>query len=279
VERRADLHVHTYYSDGTFSPEEAVREARDTGLSTIAICDHDCTDGIEESQEAGSKYGVEVIPGAEITSEKDGLEIHILGYFIDHKSKPLVELLKELKASRIKRIYSMLKKLKLHGVDLSPEAVFSLSKRGTIGRLHLGTALYNEGFVSTKREAFSKYIGDKAPCYVRRFNISPETVIETILKAGGVPVYAHPKVMGRDDFIPSFIRAGLRGIEVYHSDHKKNTSSHYHDLAEKYGLIMTGGSDCHGKGKTKKLMGNVMMPYAVVDELKRESEDIQRAQR
>ncbi len=274
MEKRVDLHVHTYYSDGTFSPEEVLREAKRSGLSCIAICDHDCTDGIEDAASISDKYGVEVIPGVEITSEKEGLEIHILGYFIDVETRPLVKLLRDLRDSRVKRIYKLIENLNNYKIDISPEAVFKLSKEGSIGRLHLATALYNEGLVSSVKEAFNKYIGDGKPCYLRRFNKSPEETIDVILKSGGVPVYAHPKVMGRDDFIPAFMKAGLRGIEAYHADHSKEAFQHYSNLAQKYGLLVTGGSDCHGLGKSKVLMGKVTMPYSCVEELRKEAEEI-----
>lgn len=276
MQKKIDLHIHTYYSDGTFSPEEVVKTAREAGLSAIAICDHDCTDGLDETMEIGRRYDLEVIPGVEVTSEKEGIEIHILGYFIDYKARPLVELLKSLRESRIKRIYDMIEKLREHNLNLAPEAVFSLSERGTIGRLHLAKALYNEGLVPSVKEAFTKYIGDDGPCYIRRFNVAPHETIGTILKAGGVPVYAHPSVMGRDDFIPGFMKAGLRGIEAYHTDHRKKTSLHYVNMAQKYGLLVTGGSDCHGAGKGKVLMGGITMPYSIVDELKREAGDIRK---
>jgi len=272
--KKADLHVHTYYSDGTFSPKEAVAEAKRSNLDAIAITDHDCTDGIGEAMEAARGCGLEVIPGVEITCEKNNTEIHMLGYFIDPTSIPLAELLKTLRASRIKRIHTMVERLKREGVEISPDAVFELASKGTVGRLHLATALYNKGLVSSTKEAFQRYIGDDAPCSVRRFNVSPQEAIGAILRSGGVPVYAHPKVMGHDEFIPEFMKAGLRGIEVFHTDHPNSTSHRYSTLAQKYGLLITGGSDCHGSGKGKKLMGGVTVPYSLVEELRREHRQI-----
>jgi len=276
MERRVDLHVHTYYSDGTFSPEEVLKKAKELKLAALAICDHDCIDGIKEAQEIAPKYGIEIIPGVEVTSEKDGTEIHILGYFIDIVNGPILKLLENIKTSRIKRIYTMVEKLNKHNVNIRPEAVFELSQKGSISRLHLATALCKEGFVSTIREAFAKYIGDHAPCYVTKFNTAPEETIKAILESGGVPVCAHPKVMGRDDFIPSFVKAGLRGLEVYHTDQGKSASQYYLNLTRKLGLLATGGSDCHGIGKGRILMGRVTMPYSTVDKLRKESDEIRR---
>jgi hypothetical protein len=272
--RKADLHVHTYYSDGTFSPSEVVKKAKRIGLSAIAVCDHDCTDGMDECLSEGERHGVEIIPGVEITCESEGIEIHLLGYFIDKDARPLTDLLDKLRDNRIKRIYAMVDKLNRHDVGISPGAVFGMSSRGSIGRLHLAMALYENGFVPSVKEAFARYIGDNSPCYVSRFNVSPEEAISTVLGSGGVPVYAHPGVMGRDDLIPSFMKAGLRGLEVYHTDHSKKASAHYSELAEKYGLLATGGSDCHGAGKGRVLMGGVTVPYSVVDDLRKESQDV-----
>ena len=271
---KVDLHVHTYYSDGTFSPEDVVRGAARRGLAAVAVCDHDCTDAVEECQRIAPKYGIEIVPGVEITAEIEGIEVHILGYLIDIKSRLLGELLKGLRESRVQRIYTMIEKLKEHNVNISPESVFSLSTRGTIGRLHLAAALYNARKVSSIREAFIKYLADDAPCYVARFCAMPDRAISTILKSGGVPVYAHPGAMGRDDFIPAFMKAGLRGLEVYHADHTKKTTQYYTNLAQKYGLLITGGSDSHGDHKGS--IGRVSMPYSTVEELKKESQEIRK---
>ncbi|MBL7068956.1 MAG: PHP domain-containing protein [Candidatus Omnitrophica bacterium] len=276
--RKIDLHVHTYYSDGTFSPEKVISEAKKRGLSAVAICDHDCVEGIEEAKKAGAKHGVEVIPGVEVTCEKDGLEIHMLGYFIDIESRPIIDLITVLRDKRIKRIYDMVDRLKNYNVNISPHKVFALSPKGAVSRMHLASAIYNEGFVSSIKEAFAKYIGDKAPCYVSRFEVSPESAIDAILKSKGVPVYAHPNVMGRDDLIPGFAKAGLRGIEVYHSEHNRWTEEHYLNVAHKFGLLVTGGSDCHGAGKGRILMGGVTMPYSTLEDLKREAEDVRKNQ-
>lgn len=269
MQKKVDLHLHTSFSDGDLSPEEVVVEAQKQGFSAISICDHDCIDGVERAIRTGRKYGVKVIPGVEITAEKEALELHILGYFIDYKDKNLKEALSLVRQSREKRIYNMIDELKEFDINISPEAVFNLSKDGSIGRPHLAKALVKEGFVASEDEAFRKYLGDKAPCYVRRFNLSPEEAIEIICKTKGIPVYAHPKVVGRDDFIPGFIKAGLRGIEAYHTDHTPSVRSYYEELARKNNLLVTGGSDFHGAVKKDAFIGKVSIPYQLVEELER----------
>ncbi len=266
----ADLHVHTFYSDSTFSPEEVVSCAKEKGLDAIAICDHDSTDGVEPCQDIGDKIGIEVIPGIEMTVEKNDAEIHILGYFVDWRLDWFQETLKKLQESRIERIYKMVEKLKNFRIKMAPEDVFKLAGKGSVGRLHLAQAMVKTGNIKRLQEAFDKYIGFLKPCYVPNVRFSPKEAIELLLKVGGVPVLAHPDVTGKDDYIPEFIEYGLRGIEVYHTDHKPNVVKHYEDLAERYALIMTGGSDCHGLGKGRVLMGGIRVPYTVVERLKEE---------
>ena len=277
VQGKVDLHLHSNFSDGTFPPEEVVAQSHKKGFAVISIVDHDCIDGIDRALQAGLKCGIKVIPGVEITAEKEGIEIHILGYFIDYNNKKLKSALSGAGESREKRIYDMIEKLKTVGVDISPESVFKLSKEGSIGRPHLAKALVNEGFVTSQDEAFRKYLGDKAPCYVSKFNLTPEEAIKIIRDAKGVPVYAHPKVVGRDDFIPGFIKAGLRGLEVYHTDHNKADTKYYREMARTNNLIVTGGSDFHGAVKKDVFIGSIDIPHKIVEELEKEAERIRKA--
>lgn len=269
MERLADLHVHTYLSDGTFSPKEVVERAKDVGLSCIAITDHDCVDGIEPALENGKRLDLEIIPGVELTAEEKNAEVHILGFFINYKDEPFLEKLKIIRQSRVERTYQMIEKLKKYNVAIDPEEVFKTSGPGSVGRLHLALVMEKKGHVSSVKEAFRRYIGDKAPCYVKHFEISAKDAIAEIKRIGGVAVFAHPYVMGEDRFIPQFVKYGLNGIEAYHSDHPSSASKYYVELAKKYKLLITGGSDCHGLSKGEILMGKVKVPYELVEELKR----------
>lgn len=273
----ADLHVHTFYSDSTFSPEEVLSYAKERGLSAIAICDHDCLDGIEPCQKIGSELGVEIIPGIEMTVEKLDAEVHILGYFIDWRLEWLRERLKEMQEARIYRIYKMVDKLKDINITIDPMDVLNISGRGSVGRLHLAKAMLNAGKVKNLKQAFEKYIGFSKPCYVSNIKFTPQESVEMIIKAGGVPVLAHPGLMGKDEYIEEFVDYGLRGIEVYHTEHKPSVVRYYENVANRFNLIMTGGSDCHGLGKGRVLLGEVRVPYKVVEDLKAESEKIRKA--
>lgn len=267
----ADLHVHTFYSDSTFSPEEVVSCAAEKGLSAIAICDHDSVDGIDPCREIGARMGVEIIPGIELTIEKADAEIHLLGYFMDYKVGWFVKKLKEIQKARVERIHKMVEKLNAEGIDVKAEDVFALSGKGSVGRLHLAQAMLKTGKVATFKEVFDKYIGFKKPCYVTNVRFTPKEAVETLLKIGGVPVIAHPDVTGQDEYIPELMKYGLRGIEVYHTDHRPSVIKHYEALAEDKGLLMTGGSDCHGLGKGRVLLGGVRVPYTIVEALREES--------
>lgn len=267
----ADLHVHTFYSDSTFSPEEVVTCAKEKALSAIAICDHDSVDGIEPCEKLGRPLGVEIIPGIELTAEKSDLEIHILGYYIDWHNQPFRKRLAELQSARVDRIHKMVEKLADHDVKMDAAEVMKLSRHGSVGRLHLARAMLNAGKIRDIREAFSKYIGFLKPCYVSKVKFTPKESIEMVLKVGGVPVLAHPGILEKDEYIPEFIEYGLRGIEVYHTDHKPHQTRCYEEIAARRGLIMTGGSDCHGLGKGRVLLGEIKVAYDTVDALRKEA--------
>lgn len=275
-ERYADLHVHTFFSDSTFSPEEVIKTADKMGVDTIAITDHDCIDAIPISIEEGKKYGIEIIPGIEMTVEEKDTEVHILGYFIEWESSWLKEKLKVLQDSRVDRIYKMIGLLKEHGVEVNPQEVFHLAGKGSVGRLHLAMAMYRTRKIRNIQEAFTKYIGHSKPCHVPHMRFSTEDAIKMILKVKGVPVLAHPAIMARDEFIKEFIKYGLRGIEVYHTDHSPGTSRRYLKIAQENDLLATGGSDCHGLGKGRVLIGLVKVKHELVDKLREEAEKIRK---
>ena len=265
----ADLHVHTMFSDGTFTPEETIRVARDKGLSCIAICDHDCVDGINPSIEYAKKNPIEIIPGVELTVIKDQKEIHMLGYFISWEEKWFKEILKKIQAERISRINKMIEKLKRFNIEVEPDRVMRIAgRKGSVGRLHLAQALLEIKAVDSIQMAFNKYIGDFKPCYAEDINFSPKEAIEVILRAKGVPVLAHPCTIRNDSLIQEFVKYGMRGIEVFHTDHPLSVSKKYEKIARKFGLLVTGGSDCHGLGKGRVLLGGVKVPYSIVETLK-----------
>lgn len=264
----ADLHLHTVFSDGTYTPQELISESAKRGLSAISVVDHDTIDGIEPALEIAKLEDIEVLPGIELSAEYDGFEVHILGYLIDYKNKKLIEKLESLKKNRVERIYKIVDKLKGMGLVLEAESVFNIARYGTVGRLHVARAMVSAGLVSSIAEAFRKYIGDKCPAYVCNFRFSPVETIRLIKEANGIPVLAHPYTLNKDDLIPQLVNDGLMGLEVYYPEHSQGMVNFYLGLVKKYNLLATGGSDCHGSAKPEVKIGSVKIPYDLVEKLK-----------
>lgn len=264
----ADLHLHTRFSDGTLTPQELVSRSKKAGLSAIAVTDHDCVLGIAPAMEAGAQEEIEVIPGIELTAEHKGIEIHMLGYLLDHRCPALTERIKILDKNRVERVHKMTAKLNELGVPLKPEDVFSIAGPGIVGRLHVARALLEKGYTSSVHEAFQKYIGDKGPAYVLGFRFSPQEAIALIKEAGGVPVLAHPYLMHDDELIPEFVACGLMGLEVYYPEHSQGMANYYLETAKKYKLLVTGGSDYHGQIKPGVKLGCIKLDYGFVEKLK-----------
>ncbi|MDR7434321.1 MAG: PHP domain-containing protein [Armatimonadota bacterium] len=266
---RVDLHTHTTASDGLLSPRALVEEAARLGVAILAITDHDTTDGIEEALEVGKELRVEVIPGVEINTDVQGAEIHVLGYYIDHRSEWFQGTLRRLRESRLDRATRMLAKLANLGIRLDLQRVLALAHGGSVGRPHLARAMVEAGYVSTPEEAFRLYLGRGGPAYVERERFTPEEAVQVILRAGGVPVLAHPGLSNRDGLVPDLVSAGLMGIEVYYPEHSPAQVQHYLALAKKLGLLTTGGTDFHGGDLAPRVqVGSVEVPLEVVTLLK-----------
>lgn len=263
----ADLHLHSYFSDGTFSPEQIVDESLKAGLSCISITDHDNVDGVDRAIIAAGDR-LEVLPGIEMTAEANGVEIHILGYLIDHKDPLFLKMLQEMRDVRIQRIHGICAKLKKLGVELDPEDVFSFSAQGSVGRLHVARALCQKGHVFSVAEAFQRFIGDRGPAYVGKFKMTPQEAVDWILKVRGVPVLAHPYTLSDKSLISDFVKVGIRGLEVFYTEHSDYQQNEYVKIAQKLGLLITGGSDCHGDAKENIRIGVVRLPYEHVEILK-----------
>jgi len=264
----ADLHLHTVYSDGTYTPEALIKASQKAGLACIAVADHDTVSGIVPVLEAAKSKDIEILPAIELTSEYLGLEIHLLGYLIDYKNKSLIRELEALKKNRVERIYKIIDKLGSIGLTLNAEKVFALGQLGTVGRLHIARAMVKEGLVSSVAEAFTRYIGDRCPAYVLGFRLSPQQAIKLIKEAGGVPVLAHPYTLNRDELIRELIQYGVMGLEAYYPEHTRRRTNNYLGLAREYNLLVTGGSDCHGDAKPEVKIGSVKIPYELVEKLK-----------
>jgi len=269
VTKFADLHIHTFYSDGTSSPQEVVDEAVKCGLSTISITDHDTIEAIEFTQAAARPLDLEVIAGIELSSEMEGKDIHVLGYFLNGVGSLLLEELFKIQQARISRIKEMIVKLKGEGIsDIDFDEVGSLTKSKSVGRPHLATVLLKKGHVGSLNEAFTRYLGEDCSTYVGKFKQTTPEAIKLIKNSGGLAVLAHPVVTNRDELIPSFVAAGLDGIEVYYPRHSQTTVKYYEGLAQKHKLLMTGGSDAHGQAKKDTFIGKTRIPYELIEIMK-----------
>jgi predicted metal-dependent phosphoesterase TrpH len=263
-----DLHIHTTFSDGTSTVSEILEEASLKQLKAISITDHDCTDAYPFAVELGLKLGIEVITGVELSSEIEGTDIHILGFFVDPDNLCFVQKLKEMKEARYLRAQKIVKNLNNRGIDLRFDTVLSVAGVGAIGRPHIAAAMMKEELVYSFREAFDKFIGYGLPAYVEKLKMHPKEVFDLIKKAGGVPVLAHPGVTCVDERIPEFIRDGLLGIEAYHTEHPTSVERYYLRIAKKHHLAFSGGSDFHNHNQNKSLIGSPQVPYSAVVSLK-----------
>ena len=276
-----DLHVHTTASDGSLSPKEVVRHAKERGLKAIAITDHDTVEGVPEALEEGRRVGIEVVEGVELSVDSPKGTCHLLGYFLDPLDDAFREKLRVVQRARQERNLRMIKRLKELGVDLTLEEVRAIAPHGQLCRPHFALAMVKKGYVATVDEAFERYLRKGGPAYVEKFKFTPEEAIESIRRAGGVPVLAHPFTLELDKeeldrFLKALKERGLEGLEVYYPDHTREQKELYRALAQKYDLAVTGGTDFHGSSKEGIELGigsgDMALPYTILEALKERRE-------
>ena len=264
----ADLHLHTSFSDGTFTPEELVLQAQKNGLACIALTDHDTVQGCARAAAACAPVLIEFIPGTELTAEHDDTEVHILGYFLDTQNQTLLAEIAKFQAVRKQRIYEMVARINEIGVPLKVEAVFALANCESPGRPHVARTLVKEGLTRNLDEAFERFLKKGRPAWVPKAKMSARESVDLIHQAGGLAVMAHPGLNRTDDIIPALVDAGLDGIECFHTKHSTTMAERYLGIADQFHLLVTGGSDCHGFSKARPLIGTVRLPYEHVEKMK-----------
>ena len=281
---KSDFHIHTYFSDGVYSPEKIVDTALDVGLEVIALTDHDNVLSYDVAQDYIKKNDkkLEVIKGVEINTLYKNYEVHILGYLMDTENSDFKNLLKIQQNARIEQVHSIIdllarkENIKIKFEDIKKQ----VASGGSIGRPHIAKAITNAGGTSSVIEAYAKYIHDDSPVYVPRKTVTPQDAVEIIYDAGGIPVIAHPHDIDiAEELVKELMTHGLRGIEAYHRKHSPACVEYFSSMAENLGLIVTGGSDFHAPNimNGQVILGKNFVPEWIYDKLMQEKKCIDMA--
>ena len=265
---RIDLHIHTYFSDGLDSPAEVLSVVRERRLRAFAICDHDNLQGYFEAKKLLVEGDAELITGVELSAGNGGEDIHLLGYLFEPQSVYLNEALADFRRKRNQRGEIMLSKLKNLGVEIPLAMVKEIAGNSAIGRPHVADALLKVGAVKSYEAAFGKFIGDKGPAYVPKENMTPAQAIKMIHDAGGVVILAHPGIGNVARHIPELTSLGLDGVEVYHPNHTGQHRTMFKSIAKENGLLVTGGSDFHGRDGKYGQIGSEPVEISILESLK-----------
>ncbi len=241
------------------------------GVKIIAVTDHDTVACLDRAIEHGKRFGLEeVIPGVELSTEENKREVHILGYYMDYRDTDFLEALRVFRNARLERARKMAKILKGLGIDIEfDEILMAAGSSMNIGRPHVAKVLVEKGYVSSTQEAFDLYIAEGRPAYVPKYKLTPEQGVELILKAGGIPVYAHPGKAGDPDHVVYLVKFGLMGVEVWHPENSPEIRKILLEIADRYNLIKTGGTDFHGEGRSKAPLGSMDVPLESYESLKK----------
>lgn len=281
-----DLHAHTTASDGSLTPPQLVRHAKEKGLDALAVTDHDTLAGLKAAGETGQALGVEVLDGIELAVEHSG-RFHLLGYLIDPEDADLNERLTYIREYRANRNRKMVEKMQAYGLDITWEDVEAEAGSDLIARPHMALAMMRKGIIKTTQEAFDRFLQDGGPVHVPKIKMTDEEAIGLIRGAGGVPVVAHPLTLkrGNGEELEAELKrlkdVGLLGLEVYYSGHTPEQTALLAEMADRLGLVKTGGSDFHGAPKPNVHLGEVSdgqpLPYRLVEDLKQASTDLRKS--
>ncbi|GMW00607.1 MAG: phosphatase [Candidatus Hydrogenedentota bacterium] len=265
--RYADFHLHSNHSDGADSPSEVVRRAAEWGFSAVALTDHDTVSGVAEAQRAAIERCITLVPGTEISCEHGGVEVHVLGLGIDITNAPLLDRLAWMQQERMARAARIVEKLNALGIPIAMDRVLDRAAGGaSVGRLHIAQELFALGKTKTVQDAFDKYIGARKPAFVPRGRLKIEEAIERIHGAEGIAILAHPGLPATRKKVQRLLQYPFDGIEVYHTKHTPGLCAEYLTLAKANGLLVSGGSDCHGNAKgLNPEMGKVRLAHHYVD--------------
>lgn len=262
-----DLHIHSDHSDGRQSPRQIVDAGIKLGLKAISITDHDAISGYTAAADYAAERGIDLISGIELSASKTDDDIHILGYMVRPDHGRLLECLEKFRRIRDERGKKMLKRLSNIGLTVDYSDVLEAAGKAPIGRPHLAEAMVKRGLVSSYNQAFAKYLALGGPVYVPKAKLTPAEAVELIHEAGGLAVMAHPGLTRRDDMIEELVAAGIDGIEIFHPTHRASDRKRYRQIGEKYGLLLTGGSDSHNRKGRYGDIGDEKVPYEYYQKL------------
>ncbi len=265
---KVDLHTHTSYSDGFYSPKELLLKAKNAGIDVISITDHDNVAAIKEAAAFGKEIGVEVIPGVEISTDVEDKEVHILAYFIEPENCELERYLQFFREERLKRAARIVNKLNSLGLTITLDDVLVKAKNSAVGRPHIAQAMLDKGLISSYYEAFNKYIGNGCPAYEKKVHLSPQSAFKIINDAGGLSFIAHPGFM-QESLLKEIITAGVDGIEVIHPSNNPQQMKFYRGIVNEYFLLESGGSDFHGgKRDDEDNLGKFFTNVSVIEAMR-----------
>ena len=273
---RADLHVHSTASDGSVDPGDLAALAARAGLMALALTDHDSVEGVAAAREAAEAVGIELVPGVELTayapsrSAEGDVEIHIAGLFVDAAGEALRGRLRELRAARVERIKTMAARLQELGMDVDSAQVLRRARGAAVGRMHMAQEMVERGFCKDLREAFNRYIGAGCPAYVPKEKLTPLQAIDLVKAAGGCSVLCHPGLTeGIEHYMAEFVERGLDGLEVHCPMHTTLQEKDLLEMARRFGLLVSGGSDFHGAAKPDIHVGQEAVSFVDLEQLRR----------
>jgi 3',5'-nucleoside bisphosphate phosphatase len=276
-----DLHLHSTVSDGRLSPSELVRFAHDQGVTTMALSDHDATDGVDEARAVGASLGIRVLPALEVSTDLPGASIHILGLFLEHHDSEFQQQLRGFRVARLERAEQMVNALTKLGAPISLQRVLEIAGEGSVGRPHVAQALLEAGHIQTIDEAFDRFIGRNGPAYFEGFKLEPAEGVRLIHSVGGFASWAHPNELdgrGWGEYLPALLEAGIDGLEAYYSkEYPPEVTLQLLDACIAHDLVPTVGSDYHGFGSLMNPPGSVASPPELLERLEERVAALRRA--
>lgn len=271
MRRYVDLHLHSCYSDGVKTPAELLDIVRSENISAFSITDHDTLEGYRAAAKLLTSEGPELIPGLELSVSIGNGEMHILAYLFDPENERLTSALERFQSVRERRGRLMVNKLNALGIEITHEDIERHAGGAVIGRPHVAAAMLSRKATKYYEEAFEKYIGTRGPAYVPKANFSPSEAISLVHEAGGLAVLAHPGIDDNYRFIGMLAEIGMDGVEIYHPAHRKSDMDRLRQLAKEHCLLVTGGSDYHGREGRYSMVGSQKVPYECLEQLRKKA--------